>query len=280
MLRLISALLACTGAILTYIFGINDISLLFLIIPLYLGYYLASIAMYHIFTYIVSLFINKEKVYETRDNFHMSLFNMELSYLNSTSGAKVKVNGMEKLPNERFLVVYNHKSKFDPMIESEILKKYDMIQISKPSNFKTPLMGNFIRRCCYLSIDRENPRNALATINKAAQFIKEDKFCVGVSPEGTRNYEEGNLLPFKPGCLKIAYKAECPIVVTTIKNADQIHKNFPFKKTEVILDIVDVLNYDDFKDLNTRELAYNIRRMMVEDLGYEESEDESKLCIM
>lgn len=280
MVRIISAVLGAIAATLTYIFGINNVKLLVLWIPLYLGYYLASIALFHIALYIISLFVNKKKVYETRDKFHMGLFNAELSYLNTTSGAKVKVTGMEKLPNEKFQMVYNHRSKFDPMLESDVFKKYNMIQVSKPSNFKTPLMGNFIRRCCYLEINREDPRKALVTVNKAAEFIKEGKFSVGIAPEGTRNYEPGTLLPFRPGCLKIGYKSECPIVVTTIKNAELIHKNFPFKKTNVEIHIIDVLYYKDYKDLTTRELAYKIRRMMIEDLGYEETEDESKLRIV
>ena len=37
--------------------------------------------------------------------------------------------------------------------------------ISKESNFKIPIFGRIIRKCCFMAIDRSNPRKALPTIH-------------------------------------------------------------------------------------------------------------------
>ena len=165
------------------------------------------------------------------------------------------------------MLVYNHKSNFDPIIQTYVLKKTNLVHISKPSNFKIPIAGPFIKRCGFLSIDRENSKNALKTIIKAINYISDDIYSVGVSPEGTRNKNDGyDLLPFRNGCFKIALKAKCPIVVCTMKNAQFIHSNFPIKKTTVIMEIVDVLSYEDIKDMDTQEISNIVRSKMEENL--------------
>jgi 1-acyl-sn-glycerol-3-phosphate acyltransferase len=131
---------------------------------------------------------------------------------------------------------------------------------------------------CHLSIDRDNNRNALKTIIKAIKYIETDKFSVGLCPEGTRNKGEG-LLPFKSGCFKIALKAKCPLVICTMKNTDKVFKNFLFRKTVIDMTIVDVLDYEEFKDLNTHELALLARRKMVENLELNETVEESSQMI-
>jgi hypothetical protein len=109
-------------------------------------------------------------------------------------------------------------------------------------------------------------------------YIEEDKFSIGICPEGTRNKKEG-LLPFKSGCFKIASKAKCPLVICTITNADKVFKNFPFKKTTMEFHIVDVIEYEDLKDLSTHEIALLARRKMVENLNINETLEESKQMI-
>ena len=63
-------------------------------------------------------------------------------------------------------------------------------------------------------------------------------------------------------------------------NTFNIHKNFPWKKTIVEMHIVDVIKYDEFKDMPTHELAYMVRRKMIEDLNIKEEKEESELHII
>ena len=120
-------------------------------------------------------------------------------------------------------MVSNHRSKFDPILSWLVFGDRQLSFISKPENFKVPVFGRLIHRLCFMPIDRENPRNAVKTINRAVDLINRDVATVAVYPEGTRNYGEG-LLPFHNAMFKIAQKANVPIVVVTVKNTYDIQK--------------------------------------------------------
>lgn len=156
----------------------------------------------------------------------------------------IHVTGKEKVPEGRFLLVSNHRSKFDPMISWVVFRDRPLGFISKPSNFKVPWFGRIIRKTCCLPIDRDNPRNALETVDKAADIIKSDTASMGVYPEGTRNYGDG-LLPFHNCMFKIAQKAEVPIVVVKTAGTDHIHSNFVKRRTDISFDIVEVIDTTD-----------------------------------
>lgn len=101
------------------------------------------------------------------------------------------------------MFVGNHRSNFDPIIEWLVLKPWDIAFISKGENFKIPFFGRIIRKCCFMPIDRENPRKALRTINKASDLLQSGEVSIGVYPEGTRS-KTGELLPFHDGVFHIA----------------------------------------------------------------------------
>ena len=207
------------------------------------------------------------------------MFNIGIEYINDILGIKIKYTGLDKLPkDQKFLLVCNHRAIFDAVTLSHCFRKDSFVCISKPENFDLPVVGRWIKGMCHLAIDRENNRNALKTIIKAIKFIEEDNFSVGICPEGTRNKGEG-ILPFKAGCFKIPLKAKAPLVVCTLKNTDKVFKNFLFRKTIIEMDIVDVIDYEDLKDLSTHEIALLARRKMIEHLNINETYEESKSMI-
>lgn len=243
-------------------------------IVLFIGIYIGVVILYFFIIWLLSLTIDTKKEYDKPNKFYAWLVVITMEMLSNYARAKVKVTGMEKIPtNQKYMLVFNHRSKFDPIIQSYILRKSNLVHISKPSNFKAPIAGPFIKRSCYLSIDRDNARNGLKTIIKAINLIENDVASVGVSPEGTRNYGDG-LLPFHNGCFKIALKAKCPIVISTMHGTSNIHKNFPWKRTKVEMKILKVLTYDEIKDLSTNEISNMVRTIMKEDLGIKEEENE------
>lgn len=63
------------------------------------------------------------------------------------------------------------------------MKERNLAFVSKAENFQIPIFGRIIRRCCFMAIDRENPRNALLTIEKAAKLIASDEVSIGIYPE-------------------------------------------------------------------------------------------------
>ena len=131
-------------------------------------------------------------------------------------GCQVRAEGLERLPEEPFLLVGNHVSNLDPLVAMAALSDRKLAFVSKPENFRYPVAGPLMRCSGFLPIDRENARHAAATIHRAADAIGQG-LCMGIYPEGTRNKSGQGLLPFHAGSFKIAKYAHCPIAVVTVQ---------------------------------------------------------------
>ncbi len=203
------------------------------------------------------------KEYEKPSRFHLFLLNAAYWFVCSAARAKIHVTGLEKLPKDkRFLFVSNHLSRFDNMAQCVALRKEPLVFISKPSNFKIPIGRHLMTRCCYISIDRDSPKKAVKSIMKAAELISSGAASVGVYPEGHRGTSY-DLQEFKAGCFKAASKSGCPVVVSTICGTEKIHKNFPFRKTHIYIDILEVTEIGSEK---TTEFVPKIKSIMQNNL--------------
>lgn len=222
-----------------------------------------------IFTSICSLFV-KNKTYEKDSKFYRCLFNLWTWIVIKIMRIKVETKGLEKMPKDgKLLFVGNHKSNFDPIITWSVFKKYNISYLSKGTNFKIPIFGKIVKRCCFLEIDRENSRNAIRTIITASELIKKQELSIGVYPEGTRNKTKDILLPFHNGVFKIAQKANCPIVVICVKGTSKIHRNYPLKKSIVELTVVDVIEKNDVIALSSHEIGDRVKNKLLESLKME-----------
>lgn len=168
---------------------------------------------------------------------------------------RIKTNGKEKLPkDERFLIVCNHRAGIDPFVIVNELKKLNIAFISKPSNMQLPFLGRIGYGAGCLAIDRDNNREALKTINLAADYIRNGFCSIGIFPEGTRNRGEG-LLPFRAGAFKIAKKAEVPVVIASLKGTDGWKSSLVKGGCDVTLDILEVIPKEKVAEMSTRELS-------------------------
>jgi len=212
-------------------------------LPMLIGYSLGLIILHFLILFIISLFVDKSKDQASNNRFFRFITVYSMKMVLDLCNVHIKVEGLEMVPEGRWLLISNHRSAFDPFIQMWALRKHELAFISKPENQRIPIAGAFMHKCCYLCTDRDNPRNALRTILKAVDLIKRDVVCIGIYPEGTRN-RNGGLLPFKNGALQIAQKAKVPIVSSVLYNPESISKNafVPWKRTEVVFKILSVVD--------------------------------------
>lgn len=229
------------------------------------GVIISLTAVYILLLWISSLLVKTDREYSENSRYFRWLLNSATGAMILVLRIRLKVTGTEKLPQGRFLLVSNHRSNFDPILTWFVLRKKDLAFVSKKENFDVPIFGRFIRKCCFMAIDRENPRNAIRTIDKAAELLKEEEVSVGIYPEGTRS-KEGVLLPFHPGVFKIAQKAKVPVVVMTVDGTENIHRNTPFHKTVVNLDILDVISAEKVTSERTAIISEDVRETMLQKL--------------
>ena len=237
---------------------------------------LVGVFLAYIFTIIISaLLVNMKKEYPQESKFYRFLLNSATFFATKLIRIKLHVTGMEKVPGGRFLLVSNHRSKFDPILSWLVFGDCQLAFISKPENFKVPVFGRLIHRLCFMAIDRENPRNAVKTINRAVDLINRDVATIGVYPEGTRNYGDG-LLPFHNAMFKIAQKANVPVVIITVKGTYEIQKNYPLHRSHVYIDVLDVIDAETVKKTKTAILGEKVREIMLNKLENRAGEGEQR----
>ena len=216
------------------------------------------LGLYIVFVAICCLFV-KEKQYKKHNRFYRFLLDSLTAFVLGYLGVKIHVEGREIVPeNERFLLVGNHISNFDSIVQWRILRKERLAFISKDSNFKIPFFGRLARRCGFLEIDRRNPRNAIKTVDTAVELIKSDVFSVGVYPEGTRA-KDGVMLPFHNAMFKIAQKANAPLLVCSVTGTNQIHKRTPWKLTHIYLHFIEVIDKEQVKGMRTADIGERVK---------------------
>lgn len=239
----------------------------FFTLLVFVGLFVATFCAIWLVCLFSSFTINTKKEYTKVNRFYRFMLNLYFRYMLDFFGIKFTACGQEKLPTDRrFLTVCNHRSNFDNMVQALAFKKFDISFIAKKELFKFRPVKQYMARNLYLGLDRKDIRQGLNVILKAISYIKDDVINMGVYPEGTRA-KDGKIKKFNPGCLKIALKANCPIVVCTIQGTENFSKNFPFKKTLVQFNVIKVIEPNDFAGKTSVELADEIRNLMIEYIG-------------
>jgi 1-acyl-sn-glycerol-3-phosphate acyltransferase len=177
------------------------------------------------------------------------------------------MQGIEKLPeNTRMLFVCNHQHDFDPVIIYSVFPDAEIGFIGKKEIYKTmPFIARAMHRLNSLPIDRENNREAAKTIVKAIKIIQDDKASIALFPEGYVS-KSCELLPFRNGSLKIAMKAQVPIAVCVINNTRSIVKNMFRRRTDIYLDILEVIDAEAVETGSTAELGDRVHALMENNL--------------
>ena len=236
-------------------------------IVMFIAGYLGGIAISWIFVDISGRIIcNKKKKYDRPSKYARFLLTQGMWYIDFHANVRLKKIGLEKIPNEPFLMVCNHKSKFDPMITAAVFRKRDIAFITKDDNMKIPLASRLMWRNCYLPVDRSDKLQSLEQFKRAAELIGSGASSVGVYPEGSRQEEHVILSEFHNGVFNIATKTGCPIVIMTMRGTARIHKNFPFKRSKVEMKCVQVIYQEDYKEMNSAELSNYVHDIMYKDL--------------
>jgi 1-acyl-sn-glycerol-3-phosphate acyltransferase len=137
----------------------------------------------------------------------------------SKSKTKVNVIGRENIPEGACAFVSNHQAIFDTFA---ILAHVDKITgfIAKKEIKKIPLVSGWLNETHVVYIDRSNLKEGIKAINEGVENLKKG-YSMVIFPEGTRSLSS-EIGEFKKGSLKLALKAEVPIVPITINGTYRV----------------------------------------------------------
>jgi len=262
---LLSALFAAAMCI-----GAEGLSWLWIAPVSFAGGVLALAILAFLFLWFMCQIVDQSKEQENDSKFYRRLMAVYISAIKTVIRLHIHTEGLEKIPADgRFLLVCNHTSLADPVILLHCFAKSQLAFISKRENASMFLVGNAMHKIMCQTINRENDREALKTILKCIQLIKDDEVSVAVFPEGYIHPDK-KLHPFRSGVFKIAQKTGVPIVVCTLKNTPQVFENLPrLRRTDVQLHLLDVIQPEQYAGMTTVALGNQVYQMMAQDLGPE-----------
>ena len=235
-----------------------------------LGCFLALGLAYFLLLWISCSVVRLDKPQLEDNRYYRMLVQLTAEAAITVLQMRVHTKGMEKTPKDgRFLLVCNHLNDMDPVTLMWFFRKSQLAFISKRENSSMFLVGKLMHKTLCQMINRENDREALKTILRCIDILKNDQASVAVFPEGYTSMDE-KLHPFRNGVFKIAQKAQVPIVVCTLQNTQRVFRNAKhLKPTDVHLHLLDVIPAEELKGVTAVDIGNRIHAMMAEDLGSE-----------
>lgn len=183
------------------------------------------------------------------------------------AGVTVEIQGEENIPaNGSVLFVSNHQGNFDiPILLGYIDKPKAFI--AKIELLKLPLIRSWMTHLKCVFMDRSDIRQSLRVINQAAEQLKAG-YSMVIFPEGTRS--KGEMIgEFKPGSLKLAFKAGVPIVPISICGSYKImeQNGFKIKPAHVKVTIFNPIPTTGLSKEEAAELPGKVRKIIAQGLS-------------
>lgn len=135
----------------------------------------------------------------------------------SRIGCRVEIEGRENIPATGPVVIMtNHQSMYDILILLCKIREATGF-VTKRELFRLPGFSFWMRQIHCVSLDRSDPRSALALYDQLGRWMEERGAGFVIFPEGTRTRDpDGAMGPFREGSLRLATARGLPILPISI----------------------------------------------------------------
>lgn len=132
---------------------------------------------------------------------------------------RLKFHGLENIPSQGpYILAPNHQSYLDPFWVS-VPFRYPLRYMTWDRFIYMPVIGHFIRTLGAFPVKLE--KGDRAALRHALEHLKNGGTLM-IFPEGGRT-RTGEVMPFKPGVIRLAYDANVPIVPVSIVGGYQAY---------------------------------------------------------
>lgn len=154
------------------------------------------------------------------------------------------------------VVISNHLSDLDPLALVALSEK-PITFVAKKEIYHFPFIGRCVRMLEGVFLDRDNLRQEIRVMQQTTDMLKKGYISVVIFPEGTRNKNPLDpVMEFKPGSLKIAYRAEVSIIPLALYGTFRPFKiKEHLKKFPLYMHFFEPINADAYQRIQTTELA-------------------------
>jgi 1-acyl-sn-glycerol-3-phosphate acyltransferase len=177
------------------------------------------------------------------------------------AGIRVRVEGLENIPNGVCVFASNHASNLDPVaLVPNIPRRVALL--AKKEVFRVPILSKALRQAKLIPVDRADKEAAAESVDIAVQYMKEGlSFCV--YPEGTRS-RDGRLLPFKKGTFLMAIRADAWVVPVSLAGTQRLMRkgDWTIHRGEVVVRYGAPVNATEYAEDQRDQLRQRVQELV------------------
>lgn len=189
---------------------------------------------------------------------HYELLKYITHRANKGGNVTIDAYGVENIPDENgFMFFPNHQGLYDVLAILDVCPNpFSVVAKKEIANIQF-LKQVFACMKAYM-IDRDDIKQSLQVIINVTNEVKKGRNYL-IFPEGTRSKNGNELLEFKGGSFKAATKAKCPIIPVALIDSFKPFDTNTTSQVTVQVHFLKPLYYEDYKDMNTKEIAALVR---------------------
>lgn len=201
---------------------------------------------------------------KSRDERYEIARNVVLS-INKKSRIKPIVFGEENLPKDNGYVLYpNHQGKYDGLAVVSASKRQITFAVEDKRSHIS-IEGTFLDLIEAKRIDKTKLKETYNKINEIGEEVKNGvNYCI--FPEGGHNNNKNNLQYFYTGCFRFLSDVKCPIVPVCLYDTYKVYGIRSFRKVYPEIHILKPIPYEEYKDLDIKQIADLIKNRIQEKL--------------
>lgn len=168
------------------------------------------------------------------------------------------VSGTENIPSEGgFLLYSNHQGMFDVLAIAATCEQ-PLGTVLKKELKDVPFLKQVIACTKSFAMDREDVRQSLTVIQNVIKEVDSGRNYL-IFPEGTRSKSTNELLEFHNGSFRCATKTKCPVIPIALVDCYKVLDQKGSKPITVQIHYLEPIYYEEYQNLNTKELAALVR---------------------
>lgn len=180
-----------------------------------------------------------------------------------TGNIDFKVYGLENIPEENGFHIYaNHQGLFDILAIAASCPK-PWAAVLKKELCKIPLLKHMAICTKSYPMDREDIRQSMEVIKAVTDEVSNGRNYL-IFPEGTRSRKGNEMLEFHSGSFKCATRSKRPILPIALVDCFKVLDQKGSKPVTVQLHYLEPIYYEEYKGMNTTELANMVRARIEE----------------
>ena len=173
------------------------------------------------------------------------------------------VTGQENIPAEGGFMLYsNHQGMFDVLAIAATCDR-PIGAVLKKELYNIPFLHQIALCTKSFAMAREDVRQSLTVIQNVIREVKAGRNYL-IFPEGTRSKTGNQMGPFHSGSFRCATKSKCPIVPVALVDSFRVLDQKGSKPVSVQIHYLTPICYEEYKDLNTTELAALVKERIAQ----------------